>query len=132
VAAALGKFGARAAPLLRGKVTLDLAPYELGNVIWKQVLLEKRMTVETAEERVADLSKILKSMRVVGIGEEGDMKEVMRLATRANITFYDASYLYAAMRDAMTLVTEDRDLGAVARREGVRTKTASQIAKGQG
>ena len=38
------------------------------------------------------------------------MSDVLELAVRENLTFYDASYLTAAKKYGIKLVTEDRDL----------------------
>jgi len=41
-------------------------------------------------------------------GPTGLEKEVINLASKEDFTVYDASYIYTAMRNGLTLVTEQR------------------------
>jgi len=50
----------------------------------------------------------------------GTVEEVMRLALRSGLTFYDASYLYLAKSKDYVLVTEDEELLRQAATTGVR------------
>ena len=52
--------------------------------------------------------EILGNVQVLRL--QAHLREVVELATSENLTFYDASYLYAARAHGMKLVTEDNDL----------------------
>ena len=39
-----------------------------------------------------------------------DPQEILKIAVKENITFYDATYLYMAMKNSLTLVTDDEKL----------------------
>jgi len=51
--------------------------------------------------------RLLKFFSVITID---NMVEVQKIATEKGLTFYDASYLYAAEKHNLKLVTEDREL----------------------
>lgn len=51
--------------------------------------------------------RLLKFFSVITID---NMVEVQKIATEKGLTFYDASYLYAAEKNNLKLVTEDREL----------------------
>jgi predicted nucleic acid-binding protein len=132
VALVVRKLKERAVSVLQGSATLDLARYELGNIIWKECSLERTITPEEAEGRVADLAKILKSMEIARIETGEDLRGVMQLATRTRASFYDASYLYAAKRGRLILVTEDSELQAKARHGGIRALKVAEALKVRG
>lgn len=84
---------------------LDLTVYEVGNVIWKEFrrgrIRDPTIVAELFEE-------IFSSIPV--LRPQIGLREVVELAISENLTFYDASYLYAARIYGMKLVTEDSDL----------------------
>lgn len=91
--------------VLAGNYTVELARFELGNVLWK------RRDCVNAEEykRLASLVKrTLNLMEVLSI--DCNEAEVAELADRLNITFYDASYVFLAKSKNLSLVTEDKKL----------------------
>ncbi|MEM3566409.1 MAG: type II toxin-antitoxin system VapC family toxin [Candidatus Bathyarchaeia archaeon] len=94
--------------VLVGNCTLELARYELGNVLWKSFALEGKAT----EVEIKSLAKIVK--RVLGIMEALQIncneEEILEIANKAKITFYDASYVYYAKAKNLTLITEDTRL----------------------
>jgi predicted nucleic acid-binding protein len=104
---------------LKGTIILDLTLYELGNIIWKACHLRRVLSEEEAMEGAKDLVKVLELARRVQLKGE-DVEEVMRLALRLGLTFYDASYLYLAKSKDYVLVTEDEDLLRQAATAGVR------------
>ncbi len=83
---------------------LDLTFYEVGNVLWKEFrrgrLENRKVVVEMFEEFFSE----------VNVRRMPDMSDILELAARENLTFYDASYLIAAKKYGIKLVTEDRDL----------------------
>ncbi len=86
--------------VLGGSYTLDLAKYELGNVLWKRAREDGEFI------RLMGLIK-----RVLGVMEVTSLEcresEVLKLAEECGITFYDASYAFLAMELGVPLVTED-------------------------
>ena len=88
--------------------TLDLARYELGNILWKEHALYKRLTIGELEDLMNIVKDVLGLMRI--LRTDCHEKDILRLSVRMGITFYDASYCYFADRDQMVLVTEDREL----------------------
>jgi len=93
--------------LAEGK-TLDLAYYESLNAVWKEHTLLRKINGETALEYIETLSLVFKALEVDSIRDE-EVK-VFKLASREGLTIYDASYLYIAIRDGLTLVTDDNKL----------------------
>ena len=88
--------------------TLDLALYECVNAVWKEHRLLKRIDRETALMFLSVLSDVFRVVRRVSIADSEE--DVFKLAAGEGITVYDASYVYAAMRDGLTLVTDDHAL----------------------
>lgn len=88
--------------------TTDLALYESLNAVWKEFKLLKRIDEETALEYVDVVTKVFKAIEKVSI--EGNEEEVFKLASKENLSIYDASYLYAAIKHKLILVTDDSKL----------------------
>ncbi len=93
--------------LLKDSLILCLAKYEIGNALWKEALLQKRIGVEEAFETMVLLDKVLKIMRVVDISNN-DL--ALKLAYDLQTTFYDASYIVASTENNAKLVTDDMKL----------------------
>lgn len=104
--------------------TLDLAVYETVNAILKECLLLGRIRVETAYKFTEVLSKVFNILEILNI--RGYEKEVVDLAIKEGITVYDASYLYIAMLEKATLVTDDGKLLNTARKY-VAVKTTAEL-----
>ena len=94
--------------VLVGNCTLELARYELGNVLWKSLALEGK----ASGAEIKSLTKIVK--RVLGVMEVLQIscseEEILEIANKTKITFYDAAYAYHAMAKNLTLITEDTQL----------------------
>ena len=127
IIAILQKFKGKAISILEDKFTLDLALYELGNVIWKECVLRNVFSPEDAIANIKKLAEIMSIMKIESLNTKEDVAEVMRLATKLKITFYDSSYLYAAKKLNLTLVTEDMELKSKAEKVGVNAKTTEEI-----
>ncbi len=84
---------------------LDLTVYEVGNVIWKEFrrgrIRDPMIVAKLFEELFNSIPVLRPQIR---------LREVVKLAISENLTFYDASYLYAARIYRMKIVTEDSDL----------------------
>jgi predicted nucleic acid-binding protein len=104
---------------LRNAETIDLAFYEIGNSMLKE-LRRKLITPESFARALNVLGLIGETMVVRKFGEL-DARRVADLAQSVGLTLYDASYLTLADTSKETLATNDRELGEAARRLGVRT-----------
>ena len=94
-------------PLAEG-ATLDLALYESLSAVWKEYILLGRIDEETALRFVDVISDVFSVIEVLSV--RGLEREVFELAARDGLTVYDASYLYVAMKNSYTLVTDDKEL----------------------
>ena len=92
--------------LLEG-CTLNLAFYELGNAVWKQVHLHKALTQEEGSEALAALTDVYGQMRELQVE---DASSILKIAVEEGLTYYDASYIHAAIKNDSVLVTDDRKL----------------------
>ena len=97
-------------PLLEN-YTLQLAGYEIGNYLWREAYLRESINVEELKMLVELFNGILRGMKMI----EGQhpSHEIVNLAGRLGLTYYDAAYLYNARRLNLTLVTEDRRLSEI-------------------
>ena len=90
--------------ILKDKFSAELVKYEIGNVLWKKVVLEKIYSLEEVLFLADFLQKILNKMNLL----IPEIKEVLEMAVKLKINFYDASYLALAKKLKMPLITEDR------------------------
>src|SRR5208283_1337641 len=88
--------------------TIYLARYEFGNILWKETYLHKRIGIAQQKEMVALAEDVFTNMEVVGIS--GYMEKVIDLATKLGISFYDASFVFFAIKRNAVLVTADNKL----------------------
>jgi len=86
---------------------LDLTFYEIGNAIWKDYYLLKRINDFTETSEL--IYEILKELNVI---ENLSLSfiEIIKIAIEKNLTYYDASYVYASKNFGLILVSEDKDL----------------------
>ncbi|MEM0038687.1 MAG: type II toxin-antitoxin system VapC family toxin [Zestosphaera sp.] len=87
--------------------TTDLAIYETINAVWEECYLLKRIRVETAYGLVELLSKIFNILDLHTVGSPE--KDVLEIAMKEGISIYDASYIYIATQNKLTLVTDDKN-----------------------
>ncbi len=94
--------------LLIGNYTLELARYELGNILWKNYALQAKAT----EQEIKTLAKIVKQTLnlMENIQINSTEEEILETATKLNTTFYDAAYIYHAKVKELPLITEDLQL----------------------
>jgi predicted nucleic acid-binding protein len=95
---------------LVGGSTIDLAWYEIGNAIWKQVRIQRSLTVKEARMLISTLGQIVDNLAKIKVSFPASALEI---AVGHNITFYDASYVEAAIESSSTLVTDDGRLSEV-------------------
>ena len=108
--------------LLEG-YTLNLAFYELGNAVWKQVHLHKALTQEEGGEALAALTQVYRQMRELHVE---DASSILNIAVEEGLTYYDASYIHAAIKNDAMLVTDDRKLHTAASKH-VKTTTSEEL-----
>jgi predicted nucleic acid-binding protein len=91
--------------LLIGNYTLELARYELGNIVWKDYFLQAKISKDEAKMILKSIKHTLAIMEVIPI--ESNEEEILESAIQLKTTFYDASYIYIAGLKELQLITED-------------------------
>ena len=91
--------------LLTGNYTLEIARYELGNIVWKDHILQHSISKEEAEKAVKAIRHTLALMEVLQAASNEEA--IFEIATELKITFYDAAYVYMAKAKELQLITED-------------------------
>ena len=94
--------------LLIGNYTLELARYELGNIVWKDYFLRAKISKDEAKMILKTIKNALTLMEVIPI--EGNEEEILESATQLKTTFCDASYACIARLKELQLITEDMRL----------------------
>jgi len=129
IAILLKRTGEKAVKILKNQQTLDLARYELGNIIWKESVLRKTISIEEAISKAKHLAKLFKIMEIFKIETDMDFAETMKIASKLKLTFYDAAYLYVARKNKLKLVTEDKELKEKAEKINIKTLSVMEIIK---
>ena len=91
--------------LLNENYTVELARYELGNIIWKEYLLQATLSKQESFMIAKTINHTLTLMGVLHIA--GKEEKILDTAEEHKITFYDASYAYFAKEKETQLITED-------------------------
>jgi predicted nucleic acid-binding protein len=84
----------------------------------RNVLLVGERRGRASEQQTAQFLDRLAVLRIEVAGLPDEVN-VMKLARRHRLSFYDAAYLELAQREGVALATLDDDLAAAARAEGV-------------
>ena len=129
IAILLKRTGEKAVKILKNQQTLDLARYELGNILWKESVLRKSISIEEAISKAKHLAKLFKIMEIFKIETDMDFAETMKIASKLKLTFYDAAYLYVARKNKLKLVTEDKELKEKAEKINIKTLSVMEIIK---
>ncbi|MGQ9469722.1 MAG: type II toxin-antitoxin system VapC family toxin [Nitrososphaerales archaeon] len=93
--------------------TLNLAFYELGNAVWKQVHIQKGMTMDEANMVLDSLIEIFRRMKKP---KKEDALKTLEIAIKESLTYYDAAYINAAIENSLTLVTDDEKLYKISKK----------------
>jgi predicted nucleic acid-binding protein len=109
--------GAKATGEISGGYGIPLTFYELGNSVWKLHLLLKRISKEEAKSLLENSLSLYGLLGKISL--EGEGTKIEELAISQRITFYESSYLYAAKRENLTLVTDDERLTGVAKSQKI-------------
>lgn len=87
----------RVIDVFKDSVTASLALYEIGNYLWRI----RRPNL------ITDFINILKFIKIEEVGLN---EEVLRLAIKEKLTYYDAVYLFLSKKYGLQLVSDDNDL----------------------
>ncbi len=90
---------------LTGNYTLELARYELGNIICKDYSLKAKASEQEAKMLAKAIKHTLNIMNIIEITDSEE--EILDTAIKLKITFYDASYVYFTKAKELRLITED-------------------------
>ena len=96
------------ADILIGHQTIELARYELGNILWKNSALQAKIPDEETKTFAKITKQALSLMEIAPISCSEE--EILETAKQLKITFYDASYVHTAKAEALTLITQDKHL----------------------
>lgn len=100
--------------------TCSLVRYELGNILITETRVRKTMTEDVQKRLLPLMMNSLNFMSFVAL--KGEESRIVEVAMKYGLSFYDASYVYAARKASAVLVTED---GKLARKIGDYVKTVS-------
>ena len=103
--------------------TLNLTFYELGNAVWKQVHVHKTITSDEANTILDPLIIIFRKLKKP---EAEHALEILKIALKESLTYYDASYIHTAIENNLTLVTDDKQLSKVGKKY-VKTITSDEL-----
>jgi predicted nucleic acid-binding protein len=92
-------------------ITTDLAIHEACNGLWKLATLLKTLTLKDAQDIATVLNELTAKNLIQTISFASiDLAHTLDIAQKAQVTFYDASYIAAAQNIKATLATEDQKL----------------------
>ena len=100
-------YGDLAIDFLKNNYIIQLAFYEIGNAIWKELFLIKSIDLEEALFLLGLVGKLFHYLILL---EDSDSSVILEIAYKLGITFYDASYVVAAAEKGLALITDDNKL----------------------
>src|SRR5579884_2252975 len=74
---------------------LELTYYEIGNTIWKESELLKLISKEEGTRLAGLIVKSLVGLQFIKLAA-ADFAEILEMAKKERLSFYDSSYVYAA------------------------------------
>ena len=109
-------------------LTTDLAIYESCNGLWKLATLLKTLTLKEAQDIAVVLNELTAKNLIQTINFTNmDLSHTLGMAQKAQVTFYDASYIAISQSIKATLATEDQKLLKAASKSAVETISFSQL-----
>lgn len=84
---------------------LKLTLYEVGNAIWKESYIHKR--IDEPLELSNLLYNIIKKFNII---DDLPLRDVLEIGLKYGLTYYDSSYVFASIRYKLKLVTNDREI----------------------
>ena len=121
------ELGGKAPDMFGEGSTISLAYYEVGNALWRECFLLKRIVPKEAAKLLKSMFAMLRTMDVAGLEDEDLGDAVLNMACNLNVTYYDAAYLTEAQRSNRILVTDDEKLAKAAESAGVKTLTSKTV-----
>jgi predicted nucleic acid-binding protein len=121
----------KATDTLMEGTTIYLAYYEIGNALWRECLLLKRISIEEAKKTLSFIYEMLARMQI-GLMNDEKGNETLENAHKLNLTFYDSAYLVEAKKNNKILVTNDNKLAKAAQNLGVETRSSNKLANTSG
>jgi len=115
------ELGEEVLDVVKGNSTTSLAHYEIGNALWKECNLLRRLSVDEAAKALKFTISLLKFMEVIHVKDVDLSVRTLSDACKLNITYYDAAYLSVAEDLGKVLVTDDEKLATAAKEIGVKT-----------
>ena len=100
---------------------LTLTRYEVGNALWKEAYLIKRIEVNQAIKVFNFINSLFNLMSVIDISSYEREIDILLTAIQMGLTFYDASYLFIAKNLKATLITDDDDIIKASKRTETKT-----------
>ncbi len=97
--------GEKALSYIKDGYELSLTPYEIGNALWKETTLLKRLSMSEALT-LLDILSILREKYLATISPQNHAA-ILRLAHALRLTYYDATYVVTASEHEAVLVTDD-------------------------
>jgi predicted nucleic acid-binding protein len=97
-----------------GKI-LYLTFYEVGNSFWTESELVKSLSNEDLGTLVSTFTRLLPFVEILPLIYD-DFSDVLEIARKEKVTFYDSSYIHSAKQHDLTLVTDDQKLSKIARK----------------
>jgi len=101
--------------------TLTLTRYEVGNALWKEAYLIKRIEVDQAIKVLNFINSLLNLMSVIDISSYECEVDILLTAIQMGLTFYDASYLFITKSLKAALITDDDDIIKASKRTETKT-----------
>lgn len=111
--------------VINRQYTIDLAYYELGNANWKNVH-RKLISLELGKKIGQNIAIILQAMKILSYNLD-DQDNILEFAGQTDVTFYDASYLYTALKHDMILVTDDDKMLKIAKIKKISSKLSKDL-----
>ena len=115
--------------IVKGNLTAPLILYEVGNAIWKECNLLKRLNMAEATKTLRFLTSLLKDMEILDAKDPNLTIEAFSNAVGLGITYYDSVYLTIAERVGGILVTDDDELSKAAKKKGIETLNSKSFPK---
>ena len=97
-----------------GEVILDLTLYEAGSTMLK-ICRRNQKTAEESKSVLVEMVKFMQNMRSLNATDLA--QEIFDVSLKRNLSYYDAAYLAVAVKNNLTLVTDDHKLAQAARAE---------------
>ena len=94
--------------IFKKQYTINLDFYEMGNAVWKLVYREIS-TEEEAFPIINTIKNLWQLFNIISLKKE-DLNDILQIAIKDSLTFYDASYLYYAIKNKIILVSDDKKL----------------------